>query len=160
LYGSLDELDELAADEVRATDLVVVGSFVPDGVLVGRWALDLAEGIVAFWDIDTPVTAAKLAAGDEEYLTHELLERYDLYLSFTGGPLLERLGARRPVPFHCLVDAARYRPVASERRYALGYLGTHSDDRRRALERLLLEPARALPAERFAVAGAQYPDDI
>ena len=160
LYESLAELRTRFADAVRDADLVVVGSFVPEGVAVGEWALETAGGFVAFWDLDTPVTAAKLARGDDEYLTRDLVWRYDLYLSFTGGPLLEQLGARRPVPFYCLVDAELYRPLAAERRYALGYLGTYSAERQDALDRLLLGPARLLPDERFVVGGAQYPETV
>ena len=158
LYDSLGDLHERFAGDVSTADLVVIGSFVPEGVAVGEWALATAAGTVAFWDIDTPVTLEQLEQGDCEYLTRELAASYDLYLSFTGGPLLERLGARRAVPFHCLVDPEHYRPVDVDRRYALGYLGTYSPDRQPAVERLLLEPARRLPAERFVVAGPQYPD--
>jgi spore maturation protein CgeB len=159
LYRSPGELRHYVR-KVRAADLVLVGSFVPDGVAVGEWALEHAGGPVAFWDIDTPVTAAKLAAGDHEYLTPALARRYDLYLSFTGGPFLERLDTRRPRAFYCLVDPDRYRPVEAERRFALGYLGTYSDDRQPALERLLLEPARRLPQLRFVVGGPQYPLEL
>jgi spore maturation protein CgeB len=157
-----DSVAALAASEedVRAADLVLVGSFVPDGVEVGEWALATATGPVAFWDIDTPVTAAKLAADDREYLSRELVGRYDLYLSFTSGPLLERIGARRPRPFHCLVDPELYRPVDAPKRWALGYLGTYSPDRQEALERLLGAPAAAVPDERFVVAGSQFPDEL
>jgi spore maturation protein CgeB len=160
LYESFEELRDRHEDDLGAADLVVVGSFVPDGVRVGEWALDTAKGVVGFWDIDTPVTAAKLAAADHEYLTPELLARYDLYLSFTGGPLLDRIDTRRPRAFFCMVDARRYCPVDGERRFALGYLGTYSADRQPAVERLLLEPARRLPERRFVVAGAQYPPEI
>jgi len=108
------------------------------------------------------VTLAKLESGDGEYLAAELVPRFDLYLSFTGGPILRRLeeewGARRARAFYCLVDADAYRPLERERRFALGYLGTYSADRQPALERLLLEPARLLPSLRFAVGGPQYPD--
>ena len=45
-------------------------------------------------------------------------------------------------------------------RWDLGYLGTYSDDRQPALERLLIEPARRLPHCHFVVAGAQYPQTI
>ena len=164
LYGSLDELRSRFAGEVREADLVVVGSFVPDGVEVAEWTLETARGPVAFYDIDTPVTLAKLAAGDEEYLTPELVPRFDLYLSFTGGPTLDLLesgfGARRARAFYCLVDAEAYRPLERARRWALGYLGTYSEDRQPVLERLLLEPARRLPEQRFVVAGPLYPDSI
>ena len=164
LYGSLDELRERHAEDVRDADLVLVGSYLPEGVEAARWATRTARGRTAFYDIDTPVTLAKLAAGDREYLAPELVPEFDLYLSFTGGPTLRRLerrwGARRAVAFHCFVDPELHRPHEVERRWRAGYLGTYSPDRQPALERLLLAPARRLPAQRFAVAGPQYPDGI
>jgi spore maturation protein CgeB len=164
LYGSVEELRAGLTTRVAEADLVVVGSYVPEGVAVVEWALAEAGGAVAFWDIDTPVTVAKLEAGDEEYLSRDLVPRFDLYLSFTGGPLLERieteLGAQRARPFYCMADVDTYRPVETPERWLLGYLGTYSADRQPLLERLLLEPARALPARRFAVAGPQYPPEL
>jgi spore maturation protein CgeB len=160
LYGSVEELRDRFEAEVREADLVVVGSYVPDGVAAGEWVTATACGLAAFYDIDTPVTVAKLDGGDEEYLSRALVGRYDLYLSFTGGPLLERIGARRVEAFHCFVDPDAYRPVEAEERWLLGYLGTYSGDRQPALDELLLAPARALPAARFAVAGPQYPAEV
>ncbi len=164
LYSSLDELRRRFSDRVVAADLVVVGSFVPDGAEVGRWVLDTARGVTAFYDIDTPVTLEKLGRGDHEYLSPELVARYDLYLSFTGGPVLDTIragyGAAWATPFYCLVDAAEYRPEPAQARWDLGYLGTYSDDRQPAVERLLIEPARRRPGVRFAVAGPQYPEEI
>ena len=163
LYGSVTELERFE-QEVRAADLVLLGSYVPDGVAVGEWATDVATGATAFWDIDTPVTLAKLDAGDEEYLAPELLRRFDLYLSFTGGPILRRLedelGARRAEAFHCLVDTDAYRPGPQTNRWLLGYLGTYSDDRQDHVESLLLEPAQRLRDRSFVVAGPQYPETI
>ena len=159
LYRSLEEVAGHAA-ELAAADAVVVGSFVPEGVAVLGWALDVARGVVAFWDIDTPVTVAKLEAGDEEYLSRELVPRLDLYLSFTGGPLLERIENERAVLFHCMADPADYRPLPEDERWLLGYLGTYSADRQDALETLLAEPARRLRDARFVVAGPQYPSSL
>ncbi|HEX2264652.1 MAG TPA: glycosyltransferase [Solirubrobacterales bacterium] len=162
LYGSLDELTERHREDIAAADLVVVGSYVPEGVAVAEWVLEIAGGATAFYDIDTPVTLGKLRRGDEEYLSPELVGRFDLYLSFTGGPTLEALeeefGARRAVAFHCLVDPEAYRPVEAETRWDLGYLGTYSDDRQPVLERLLIESARRAAGSAFAVAGPQYPE--
>ena len=164
LYRSLDDLRERFGATVRQADLVVLGSYVPDGVAVAEWVLETAAGVTAFYDIDTPVTLAKLAAGDQEYLSPELIPRFDVYLSFTGGPILERLerewDARRAEPFYCLVDVSEYPPQRAATNVELGYLGTYSVDRQPALDRLLLEPARRLPDGRFAVAGPQYPDEL
>jgi spore maturation protein CgeB len=164
LYGSLDELCKRYAPEVRGADLVVVGSFVPDGVEVGLWVTRTTRGVTAFNDIDTPVTLAKLERGDEEYLCESLIPRYDLYLSFTGGPTLRRLeeqyGSPCAKPFYCMVDPSLYYPEPVETRWHLGYLGTYSDDRQRTVERFLVEPALRLPKARFAVAGPMYPSGI
>jgi spore maturation protein CgeB len=164
LYTSLEELAEQHSEDVAAADIVVVGSFVPDGVDVCDWVLENAGGTTAFYDIDTPVTLGKLRRGEHEYISPELVGRFDLYLSFTGGPTLqvleEEFGARRAVPFYCLVDPEAYRPVEAEKRWDLGYLGTYSDDRHPVLEQLLIEPARWSPAADFAVAGPQYPQRI
>jgi spore maturation protein CgeB len=161
LYGSVEELRDGFGDDVRAADLVVVGSYVPEGVAVGRWVTETAAGTTAFYDIDTPVTLAKLARGDFEYLAPDLVGAYDLYLSFTGGPTLERLehvlGARRACAFYCLVDPDVYGPAEAEPGWDLGYLGTYSEDRQPQVDALLVEPARARPDARFVVAGPQYP---
>jgi spore maturation protein CgeB len=123
-----------------------------------------ARGTTAFYDINTPVTLARLAANDFEYLSPELIPGYDLYLSFTGGPVLRRIerefGAPVALPLYCSCEPDLYRPEVTEPRWDLGYLGTYSADRQPALEKLLIEPARAWRRGRFAVAGPQYPGDI
>src|SRR5205085_9289619 len=91
LYNSLTELKDRFAAHIRRADLVIVGSYVPDGSDVGRRVCSTARGTTAFDDIDTPVTLAALASGSCTYLTPELVPRYHLYLSFTGGPTLRRL---------------------------------------------------------------------
>ncbi|QDT14701.1 CgeB family protein [Alienimonas californiensis] len=165
LYHSVGEARERFAEAVRTADAVIVGSYVPDGVAIGEWATATAGGVSAFYDIDTPVTLAKLAAGDFEYLAPDLIPRYDLYLSFTGGPTLRRLeqefGSPAARPLYCSVDPDLYQPDdAIERDLDLGYLGTWSADRQPTVNRFLIEPARALPERRFAVAGPQYPAEI
>ena len=55
------------AREIRDADAVIVGSYVPDGVDVARLVHRRARGVTAFYDIDTPVTLAKLQRGDFEY---------------------------------------------------------------------------------------------
>ncbi|HVM09810.1 MAG TPA: glycosyltransferase [Acidimicrobiales bacterium] len=164
LYDSVDDLQDRFAGEISSADLVIVGSYVPDGVEVARWVTSATGGSVAFYDIDTPVTVAAAERGECEYLTPDVIPLFDTYLSFTGGPTLDRLeqqyGARRALAFHCLVDADAYRPRDVAITWDLGYLGTYSDDRQPTVERLLIEPARRRPDLRFVVAGPQYPDSI
>jgi nucleoside-diphosphate-sugar epimerase/spore maturation protein CgeB len=162
-YRSVEELRRWRA-EIRDSDAVMVGSYVPDGVEVGRLVQRIARGVTAFYDIDTPVTLAKLEHGDFEYVSPKLIAGYDLYLSFTGGPTLGRIesqfGSPRARALYCSVDPELYRPVDLQKTWDLTYLGTYSDDRQPTLERLLLEPARRLPHLKFCVAGPQYPDSI
>ena len=164
LYDDLEALKDRHTHQVQQADVVIVGSYVPDGVAVGEWATQTTRGLSAFYDIDTPVTLAKLERGDYEYLTPSLISQYDLYLSFTGGPTLDLLedeyGAPRARPLYCSVDASLYYPEDREPAYDLGYMGTYSDDRQPPLEQLLMEPARQWSQGRFLVAGPQYPETI
>ena len=164
LYATLDELRSRYTPAVRDADLVIVGSYVPDGIDVGRWVIETARGTTAFYDIDTPVTLARLLAGDCAYLDRTLVPRYGMYLSFTGGPTLTRiereLGSPRALPLYCSVDPTLYTPEARPTRWDLGYMGTYSRDRQPPLERLLVWPARREHQRQFVVAGPQYPADI
>ena len=163
LYDGLPALERWRG-EIAAADAVMVGSYVPDGIAVGRSVQQWADGVTAFYDIDTPVTLAKLARGECDYVSAEVIPGYDVYCSFTGGPtlrLIEReYGSPAARALYCSVDADRYRPTGAAPRWDLSYLGTYSIDRQPTLERLLIEPARRHPDKRFVVAGPQYPADI
>ena len=162
-YSDLAGLQEWRS-EIAAADAVMVGSYVPEGVAVGRLVQETAGGVTAFYDIDTPVTLAKLERGDFEYLSPEIIPGYDLYLSFTGGPTLRHIESRYGSPaaraLYCSVDPDAYPPLDVPKKWDLSYLGTYSPDRQPTLEKLLIEPARALPDRRFVVAGPQYPAAI
>ena len=166
LYQDLDDLRGRLARAVREADFVVVGSYVPEGVEVGRWALETARGPVGFYDIDTPVTLEAIERnGTAGYVDRELIGRYAVYFSFTGGPTLERLEREFGSPcaraLYCAVDPGLYRPWSEGRaRWELGYLGTYSADRQPPLERLLIEAARRRPGSAMIVAGPQYPAEV
>jgi spore maturation protein CgeB len=162
-YSSLEDLRRYR-DVIADADAVIVGSYVPEGVAVGQWVQQTAKGVTAFYDIDTPVTLAKLERGDYEYLAPALIRDYGVYFSFTGGPtlnhLMEHYGSPAARALYCSVDPEAYPAVDREKRWDLSYLGTYSPDRQPTLERLLIEPARLAPHLRFVVAGPQYPADI
>lgn len=161
-YDDLDALSARFDRAIRDADAVVIGSYLPDGIAVLDLVLARASGTVAFYDIDTPVTLAKLARGDEEYLARRQIPSLDIYFSFAGGENLERLerdfGAKRAVALYCSVETGKYQPTGEAKRWDLGYIGTYSEDRQPGLERLLIEPARRLSNRRFLVAGPQYPE--
>jgi len=164
IYEGLDDLIARFECEVATARFVIVGSFVPEGTRAGEWVLSVARGMTAFYDIDTPVTMANLAAGSREYISPELIARYRIYLSFTGGPLLRYIekqhGSPMARPLYCSVDPEQYQPVEAPCRWDLGYLGTYSDDRHPVLEELMLKPARRWREGRFIVAGPMYPESI
>ena len=162
LYADTNDLQTRFGNQLKNSDWTIVGSYVSDGVKVGDWACDTASK-VAFYDIDTPVTLAKLSSEKCEYISPNLIGRYDLYLSFSGGPTLDRLeqmGSPRARALFCSVDPNHYFPEDAKKTTDLNYLGTYSPDRQPTLESLLMEPARALPDKQFCVAGPQYPGGI
>jgi spore maturation protein CgeB len=72
LYRERAELMQRFATDVAEADLVIVGSFVPEGIEVGAWVQRTALGVTAFYDIDTPVTLGLLDRGQCEYLSPEV----------------------------------------------------------------------------------------
>lgn len=148
-------------------DAIVVGSYFPDAILLTRRLLDAESPAIVFYDIDTPITMARLReSGSTEYLDAALIPHYSAFLSFTGGPVLKelehRFGSPWAVPFYCSVDPELYKPVTCREafRCELSYLGTYAQDRQAKLDRLLGNTAALLPERRFLVAGPQYPDSI
>jgi spore maturation protein CgeB len=162
-YSDVSDLARWRA-RIEQADAVIVGSYVPDGVAVAKIVQQWARGIIAFYDIDTPVTLAKLSRGDHEYLSPDVIPGYHLYLSFTGGLTLDLLERKYGSPMaralYCSVDPDLYPPMDVPKRWDLSYLGTYSPDRQPTLERLMIDCARADPDMRFVVAGPQYPDTI
>jgi spore maturation protein CgeB len=164
IYHKVGELRARFARQVAKADVVIVGSYVPEGIEVGDWVNRTARGVKAFYDIDTPVTLAKLERGDCDYVTPALIAHSDLYLSFTGGPTLLRLekqyGSPMARPLYCSVDSRQYYPERQPILWDLGYLGTYSSDRQPPIDRLMFTAARRWKKGRFAVFGPQYPSDL
>lgn len=166
LYRQWENVRSQARAELRDADAAIVTSYCPDGLA----ATDLVasqRAIKVFYDLDTPVTLARLAQGDGvAYLGPRGLADFDLVLSYTGGGALDalrrHLGARRVAPLYGHVDPDVHRPAPQQPHYRadLSYLGTYSGDRQSGVERLLIEPARLRPRARFLIGGAQYPQDF
>ena len=148
-------------------DVAVVTSYCPDALAATDTICESRAALRCFYDLDTPVTLARLEAGDPVgYIGAAGLGGFDLVLSYTGGLALEllqsRLGARRVVPIYGSVDPDLHRPAppAAQYRAALSYLGTYAADRQPMLERLFVEPARRRPDARFVLGGALYPKEF
>ncbi|HEX6442466.1 MAG TPA: glycosyltransferase [Stellaceae bacterium] len=166
LYSDWDSLTAEARRELADADAGIVTSYCPDGVAATELVLD-APGLHVFYDLDTPVTLARVEAGEAlEAIGPHGLAPFDLVLSYTGGQALtalsDRLGARRVAPLYGSVDVARYAPAprSESSRAALSYLGTYAADRQDKVEALFLEPARRRPGLQFIIGGTQYPQDF
>lgn len=163
-YADLKELKDGFATAIREADFVMVGSQVEDGVAIGEWVTRIAQGATAFYDTDLPATMAKLLRGAADSVSASLIGRYRLYLSSTGGPLLnymeEHYGSPMARPLYPSVDATLFFPEQNELKWDLGYGGEYSQERLSLLDRLLVEPARRWSEGRFVVAGSGYPRSL
>jgi len=166
LYEQWQDVANLLRLELADADVAMVGSFCPDGVKAINAMLDSAAGVKAFYDIDTPITVSKLRAGDAEYLRRDQIPGFDVYFSFTGGPMLHelqsRFGAKRAVPLYCSFDPDRYGWREPDPRYKcdLSYMGTFATDRQAKLQELFCQPAQQFPQKDFLLAGPQYPSGL
>jgi spore maturation protein CgeB len=167
LYPDWEAVRPLAKRHLADADVAMVTSYCPDAVVASDLILSSPARLRTFYDLDTPVTLARLQAGElVDYMSPRGLQDFDLVLSFTGGRALTelktRLGARYVVPLYGSVDPEAHRPGPAVPAYHadLSYLGTYAADRQAILQRLFLEPARRLPQQRFLIAGALYPPDF
>ena len=142
-------------NEVRARALAEAA--VSDEVL------ELSGPLRVFYDLDTPITLRNLEFGTVPYLRAEQMPAWDLYLSFTGGGILDELESRWDVrlarPLYGCVDPDVHGRVAPRDDFQceLSYMGTYAADRQEKVDRFFLEPARRNPEARFTLAGSLYP---
>jgi spore maturation protein CgeB len=162
LYSDWSSVLPIARRTLADADVAIVTSYCPDGLAACREVLAQSPALRVFYDLDTPVTLSGV-----DYLEPHLVPEFDLYLSFTGGPILEELrdrwGARRTAALYGSVDPDVHAPVSdppSSYRCALGYLGTYAADRQPSLDKLLIQPARKRASDQFMVVGSLYPPEI
>jgi spore maturation protein CgeB len=167
LYAHWDDIRQRALVDVGDADVAIITSYCPDGIAATDIVLARARGLRVFYDLDTPITLARLEAGEPvSYIGQSGLSGFDMVLSYSGGQALDefrtRLGAGRIAPLYGHVDPDVHRPAPPLQHYRsdLSYIGTYSEDRQQALEALLLAPAQMRPDLRFLIAGAQYPQDF
>ena len=165
LYSDWTDVRARALAEAAASDAVIIGSYCPEGQQICDEVLGLDRPVRLFYDLDTPITLAKLAHDSCEYLRREHMPEFDLYLSFTGGDILTALerdwGVQRAAAIYGCVDPDVHHRREPEPRYQcdLNYMGTYAADRQHKLEALFLEPARLMPRRSFVLAGSLYPWD-
>jgi spore maturation protein CgeB len=168
LYASWEDVRSIARSSVYDCDAAIVTSYCADALAATELILSQNRATPVFYDLDTPITLAKLQAGEPvPYISPTGLQGFALVLSFTGGQRLfdefrRKLGARDIRPLYGHVDPDVHRPAPAQPHYRsdLSYLGTYSEDRQSALEKLFVAPARLRQDLRFLIGGAQYPADF
>lgn len=166
VYPATREAVERQLEAARGADLIVKASGV--GVFdrfLERAVVELRGPgtLVAFWDVDAPATLDRVHADpDEPFL--ELIPRYDLVLTYGGGPPVvdtyEALGARRCVPVYNALDPDTHHPVPPDPRFAgdLAFLGNRLPDREARVEEFFLRAAESLPERTFLLGGNGWHD--
>ena len=161
-----------ALEQARGADVVVKASGV--GVfdqLLEREVLALrsAATTVIFWDVDAPATLERIT-GDATDPFRALVPRYDLVLTYGGGPPVvdayRGFGARDCIPVYNALDPATHHPAPPDAHYAadLGFLGNRLPDREARVDRFFFEAARRAPDQYFLLGGsgwdASVPDNV
>lgn len=165
LYQEWDSVRARALCDARTSDVTLNASYCPEGARVIDDVLSIAGPLHVFYDLDTPITLANLNTSQVEYLRRDQIAGFDLYLSFTGGRILEELtqtwGAQKACPLYGCVDPdVHHRVDVPEKfRCLMSYMGTYAADRQQKLDHLFLEPVRRCPSDTFVLAGSMYPWD-
>ncbi len=168
VYPATDAGVQRALEEAQSADILVKASGVGvyDELLEAEVPrLAGASTTTIFWDVDAPATLERM----RDNLTdpfREQVERYDLVLTYGGGPpvideYLE-FGARACVPIYNALDPATHYPVAHDERFAgdLAFLGNRLPDREARVREFFLAPARRLETHTFVLGGSGWGEGI
>lgn len=165
VYSCWDEVRRRALNDAEDSDVIMVGSYCPEGARISDDVLEMGRPLRVFYDLDTPITLQNLRSSDLDYLRRDQIPGFDVYLSFTGGAILDELEqvweARCARSLYGCVDPDVYVRVEARPEFTcdLSYMGTYAADRQEKLDRLFLGPAREMTDARFVLAGTLYPWD-
>lgn len=153
-----------ALADARTADVVVkcsgVGVF-DEYLEAAVLELQRPETLVIFWDVDAPATLDRVHADREDPFL-PLIPRYDLVLTYGGGPPVvrayEALGARACIPIYNALDPMTHFPVAPVERFAadLSFLGNRMPDREERVMEFFFKAARLAPERRFLLGGSGW----
>ncbi|GES41354.1 hypothetical protein RsS62_06060 [Rhizobium dioscoreae] len=163
--GTIAALKEVAVDAALA-DVVIKTSGVgfEDDLLLQEVMTAARPGALKiFWDVDAPATLAEMQTSADHPLRKALAD-LDLILTYGGGePVIKKyrqLGALACIPIYNALDPQTHHPVTNDPRFeaTLGFLGNRLPDREARVEAFFLEPAAAMPSQRFLLGGAGWDD--
>lgn len=166
VYANREDAALAALEQAQDYDVVVKASGVGvfDALLEREALAHQARGAtVIFWDVDAPATLERVEL-DPDDAFRALIPRYDLVLTYGGGPRVvdayRRLGARDCVPIYNALDPDTHHPVPPDPRFAadLGFLGNRLPDREARVGRFFFEAARRAPERTFLLGGAGWDD--
>jgi spore maturation protein CgeB len=117
LYATWDDIAREADAAIAGADCAIVTSYCPDGRAASAAVLTAPRTTRVFYDLDTPVTLARLSEGhDVPYLPPGGLADFDLVLSFTGGHSISCVaGSAHVTSQRCTVASIRITTVPSTR---------------------------------------------
>ncbi len=120
--------------------------------------LQSAETQVAFWDVDSPATLARVEQDGRDPF-RPCIPQYDLVFTYGGGPPVVghymRLGARNCYPIYNALDPETHHPVPADPSLAcdLAFVGHRLPDRERRVEQFFLRAAELAPELKFVLGG-------
>jgi spore maturation protein CgeB len=127
--------------------------------------LDLQSGRtqVAFWDVDSPATLARIDANPDDHM-RRLIPQFDFIFTYGGGiPVVEhylRLGAGNCHPIYNALDPDTHHPVPPDGALAcdLAFVGHRLPDRERRVAEFFLRAAELAPEMSFILGGEGWSD--
>lgn len=164
-YEDVEELKRDYKEAVRSADIVMLGSSVLNSADIAEWIANEAQGVKIYYDTDLGRTIQSLRNdnNDVECVSCRTLPGFDLFLSTTGGPVLDQIGEEYKIrcvrPLYESVDPYYYYRTDATKEYELGFIGQNKPGRLDRLKGLLLEPAQLTPNRRFALVGNGYEAD-
>ncbi len=160
IYQTPADLEKVV-EAARSADLVIKhsGVGVDDGWLEAQVAgLHAPKRMVAFWDVDAPVTLARVEEDPDDPF-RALIPHYDLIFTYGGGdPVVQhydRLGAQNCHPIYNALDPDAHHPeVASkEFRCDLAFVGNRLPDRESRVDEFFFRAAELAPEFTFILGG-------
>ncbi|MEL6391607.1 MAG: glycosyltransferase [Bacteroidota bacterium] len=161
-YEDVESLKNDYREAVKSADIVMLGSNVAHSSEISDWIANEANGVKVYYDTDLGKTLRSLNNDNDdlECVSCRTLPGFDLFLSTTGGPVLEQLGTEYKIrcvrPLYESIDPYYYYRTDAIKEYELGFIGQNKPGRMKKLDGLLLEPARLTPNRRFALVGNGY----
>jgi spore maturation protein CgeB len=139
---------------IKTSGIGVLDDFLEQRIPAAR----TGDNRVIYWDVDAPVTLARLRS-DQPGPLRATLPSFDLVLTYGGGDPVVRdylkLGAKSCHPIYNGLDPETHHPVDMDGKYEcdLGFLGNRLPDREQRVEAFFFRAAELSPSRHLLLAG-------